>query len=81
MLLFSGVLAGGLGWLVWMLLLSRLSAGMAGMSILAIPAVAVLMAWLLLAEVPSHAEALGMLLIAAALILISLYALRREWRR
>jgi drug/metabolite transporter (DMT)-like permease len=43
--------------------------------------VAVLMAWLLLAEVPSHAEALGMLLIAAALILISLYALRREWRR
>ncbi|MDC7711424.1 DMT family transporter [Vogesella indigofera] len=80
-LLFSGVLAGGLGWLVWMLLLSRLSAGMAGMSILAIPAVAVLMAWLLLAEVPSHAEALGMLLIAAALILISLYALRREWRR
>ena len=57
------------------------SAGMASMSILAIPAVAVLMAWLLLAEVPSSSEACGMLLIAAALVLISLPALRREWPR
>ena len=77
-LLFSGVLAGGLGWLMWMLLLSRLSAGMAGMSILAIPAVAVLMAWLVLGETPNHAEAIGMVMIALALILISLAALWRE---
>ncbi|WP_147694780.1 DMT family transporter [Vogesella mureinivorans] len=77
-LLFSGVLAGGLGWLVWMVLLSRLSAGMASISILAIPAVAVGMAWLLLGEQPSLAEASGMLMIAAALILISLRALRRR---
>ena len=77
-LLFSGVLAGGLGWLMWMLLLSRLSAGMAGLSILAIPAVAVGMAWLILGELPSPSEAAGMLLIGSALVMISWQALKRR---
>ncbi|WP_144371920.1 DMT family transporter [Vogesella urethralis] len=77
-LLFSGVLAGGLGWLMWMMLLSRLSAGMAGLSILAIPAVAVGMAWLILGELPSPSEAAGMLLIGSALVLISWQALKRR---
>lgn len=77
-LLFSGVLAGGLGWLMWMMLLSRLSAGMAGLSILAIPAVAVGMAWLILDELPSPSEATGMLLIGSALVLISWQALKRR---
>ncbi len=77
-LLFSGVLAGGIGWLIWMLLLARLSAGMASLSILAIPAVAVLMAWLMIGELPSQAEAGGMVLIGAALLLLSL---PHWWRR
>lgn len=77
-LLFSGVLAGGLGWWMWMTLLARLSAGMAGLNILAIPAVAVLMAWLWLGEHPSSSEAAGMGLIALALLLLSLYTVWRD---
>lgn len=77
-LLFSGVLAGGLGWWMWMTLLARLSAGMAGLNILAIPAVAVLMAWLWLGEHPSSSEAAGMGLIALALLLLSLCTVWRD---
>lgn len=77
-LLYVGVLASGLGWLVWLVLLSRLTAGMAGLNVLAIPAVAVLLAWLQLGEAPDRVEASGMLLIAVALALIAMITLRRE---
>ncbi len=77
-LVFSGVLAGGLGWLAWMLLLSKLSAGMAGLNILAIPAVAVLLAWATFGETPTHAEAFGMALVALALTLLAALTLWKE---
>ncbi|NDV12962.1 DMT family transporter [Crenobacter caeni] len=77
-LVFSGVLAGGLGWLAWMLLLSKLSAGMAGLNILAIPAVAVLLAWATFGETPSDAEAFGMALVALALTLLAALTLWKE---
>ncbi|MCL6263784.1 DMT family transporter [Craterilacuibacter sp. RT1T] len=76
--LFAGVLAGGLGWLAWMSLLTRLSAGMAGLNILAVPAVAVMMAWLALGEVPTLAEGLGMGLVTLALGLLAGVTLWRE---
>lgn len=77
-LLFSGVLAGGLGWLMWMTLLSRLSAGMAGVSILAIPAVALLLSMLLMGESLSLSESVGVILQAAGLLALSAASL---WRR
>lgn len=80
-LLYVGVLASGLGWLVWLLLLSRLSAGMAGLNVLAIPAVAVLLAWLQLGETPDLSEAGGMVLIGIALALLAWIGGRSEPER
>jgi drug/metabolite transporter (DMT)-like permease len=77
-LLYVGVLASGLGWLVWLVLLSRLTAGMAGLNVLAIPAVAVLLAWLQLGEAPDAIEATGMALIGLALALIACITVVRE---
>lgn len=73
-LLYSGVLASGLGWLMWMRLLQHLSAGAASLNALAIPAVAVLAAWLEHGERPAPHELLGMLLVALALVLLSYLA-------
>ena len=70
-LIFNGCIAAGLGWLVWLHLLSRLSAGTAGLNVLAIPAVALLCAWLQLDDVPSLAEGVGIALIALALGLMA----------
>lgn len=80
-LLYVGVLASGLGWLVWLLLLSRLTAGMAGLNVLAIPAVAVLLAWLQLGEAPDAPEAAGMVLIGVALAMIAGVTQVRERRQ
>lgn len=77
-LLYVGVLASGLGWLLWLLLLYRLTAGMAGLNVLAIPVVAVLLAWLQLGETPQASEAWGMALIGLALGLLSWLTWQRE---
>lgn len=77
-LLYVGVLASGIGWLLWLLLLARLSAGMASLNVLAIPAVAVLLAWCQLGEAPDASEAAGMTLLGAALALIAAITLWRE---
>ena len=77
-LFYSGVLASGLGWLMWMRLLQHLSAGAASLNALAIPAVAVLAAWLEHGERPAPHELLGMLLVALALVLLSYLAAQRE---
>jgi len=77
-LLYIGILASGLGWLVWLLILARLSAGTAGMNVLAIPAVAVLLAWLQLGETPSRCEAFGMVMVGVALGLLAFFSWWRE---
>ena len=77
-LAFNALLATGLAWLLWLFVLDRLPAGVAGLSSLAVPVVGVLAAWIELCERPSPAEGAGMLLIAAALGLLSLLALRRR---
>ena len=69
-LLFTAVLATGLGWVVFYYALRRMSAGMASLGTLATPVVGVLCAWLQLGERPSPLEATGMLLIAAGLSLL-----------
>lgn len=75
-LAYNALLATGLAWLLWLFVLDRLPAGVAGLSSLGVPAVGVLSAWIELAEQPSIAEGLGMLLIAAALGLLSWLAMR-----
>ncbi|MCW3479606.1 DMT family transporter [Neisseriaceae bacterium JH1-16] len=79
-LLFTGVGASGLGWLLWMILLGRLSAGTASLNILAVPTVAVVLSALQLHEWPRPAEAAGMGLIALALALLAGSALWQERR-
>lgn len=77
-LAFAGVLATGLGWLLWLYVLANLPAGTASINALAIPAIAVLSAWFELGEIPSSPELLGMLLIAVALLLVSIIAMRQR---
>lgn len=75
-LAFCAVAATGLAWLLWLFILDRLPAGLAGLSSLAVPAIGVLSAWLELGEQPNGSEAVGMLFIGAALVLVSVLALR-----
>jgi drug/metabolite transporter (DMT)-like permease len=75
-LAYNALFATALAWLLWLFILDRLPAGLAGLSSLAVPAVGVLSGWLELGERPSAAEGAGMLLIALALGLISVLALR-----
>jgi len=76
--LFNIFLANGLGWWLWLYALQRLPAGAASMNSLLIPVIAVLAAWMQLGEVPSTAEAVGMLLIGIALAIISIRGMRRH---
>ena len=79
-LLFSGFVATALGWVIWMYILEVLPAGTASMSTLAIPAIAVIGAALQLGEYPAPHEIQGMLLVAAALALLSFLGVRQHRR-
>src|SRR5690606_34960957 len=71
-LAYNAVLASGVAWLLWTFIVARLPASVAGISSLAIPIVGVGLAWVLLGERPSPAEGLGILLLCAALAVVSL---------
>ena len=75
---FSGIGATALGWVIWMKILQVLPAGTASMSTLAIPAISVIGAALQLGEHPPANEIQGMLLIAAALALLSYLSVRQH---
>lgn len=75
-LAYNALFATALAWLLWLYILNRLPAGIAGLSALSVPAIGVLSAWVQLGERPSGAEATGMVLVALALCLISLLAMR-----
>ncbi|MBD3880235.1 EamA family transporter [Phormidium tenue FACHB-886] len=68
--------ATAIAYILWLYALTHLSAGTAGLGTLANPVVGVLMAWLVLGEVPNGAEAIGMVLIGTALALNTLQALK-----
>lgn len=76
-LAYNAIVATGLAWFLWLFALQHLSAGVAGLSALGVPVASVLAGWLQLGERPSGAELIGMLLIAAALLALSLRGLRR----
>ncbi len=76
--IFNGVIATGVGWAMWLYVLHRLPAGTSSLSSLAIPVIAGLSSWLQLGERPTRLELAGMLLIGAALALISWLTIRRH---
>jgi len=77
-LAYNAVLATGLAWLLWLFALQHLPAGIAGMTALATPVIGVLSGWLELGEQPGGFELGGMVLIGAALALVSLRAMARR---
>jgi drug/metabolite transporter (DMT)-like permease len=76
-LIFSSVVATGIGWWLWTYLLAHSSAGTAGLNSLGIPVVSVLSSAVQLGERPPAVEIAGMLLIGAALGLLAWLGVRR----
>jgi drug/metabolite transporter (DMT)-like permease len=70
-LAYNVLLANAVAWLLWLYALRVLPTGAAGLGTLAVPVVGVFAAWLQLGEKPGGAEAVGMVLIVAALAVIS----------
>lgn len=77
-LLFSGVIATGLGWFLWLYVLHRLPAGTTSLSSLAIPVIALVSSAIQLGERLHLAEFVGMVMIGAALALNSWDTGRRQ---
>jgi len=76
-LAYNVVFATTLAWLLWIFALNRLSAGVTGLASLGAPVFALAAAWVQLGEVPTRSEAVGMTLILAALIWLSVVGWRR----
>jgi drug/metabolite transporter (DMT)-like permease len=71
-LIYNAVIATALAWFLWLFALQHLSAGVASMSALGVPVVGVLAGWLQLGEQPGALELTGMVMIAVALVVVSL---------
>lgn len=67
-LAYNAVLASGLAWVMWSLVVQRLPTTIAGITSLAVPLLGVLLAWVLLGEVPDRLEAVGIAAITIALV-------------
>ena len=74
-LVFNVILANAAAWILWLYVLHKLPAGLAGIGSLATPVIGVLSAWIQLGERPGGSEAVGMVLIVCALILITVRAI------
>ena len=71
-LVYNAVFASGLAWLMWSYVVENVPANVAGVSSLAVPIAGIAFAWVLLGEVPTMAESIGIVLIASALLLVNL---------
>lgn len=76
--MFNVFLSGALAWLLWLYALQRLPAGVASMASMLAPVIGVGAAWIQLNEVPNRVELAGMLLIAFALVVISIITMRKH---
>ena len=76
--IYSIFLSGSLAWVLWTYALQRLPAGVASMASMLAPVIGVASAWWQLGERPSQIELLGMLLIAIALVTISVITIRKH---
>jgi drug/metabolite transporter (DMT)-like permease len=70
-LAYSAILSNAVCWVLWVYALRSLPAGVAGLGTLAIPVLGVLAAWLQQGEKPAGVEAVGMVLIVAALAIMA----------
>ncbi len=80
-LLYSGLFATAIAWALWLYLLKKLPPHIVGLNVLLIPALAILISWIQLGEVPNLSEFFGILLILSALLLTylsSLIAFRKQ---
>ena len=64
------------GWMLWMYALDNLEAGTAGLATLAAPPVAMISSAIIFGEQPNTPEVVGMALIAGALLVLSVHAMR-----
>ena len=76
--IYSIFLSGSLAWVLWTYALQRLPAGVASMASMLAPVIGVGAAWAQLGERPSQIELLGMLLIALALVIISVITIKKH---
>lgn len=76
-LLFSAILATGIGWWLWTYVLARSAAGITGLNSLGIPVVAVIASAIQLGERPPAMELAGMLLIGIALGLLAWLGMKK----
>lgn len=76
--IYSMFLSGALAWCCWAYALQHLPAGAASMGSMLAPVIGVLSAWLQLGEIPSHIALIGMLLIASALLVISVITIHKH---
>ena len=77
-IIYSIFLSGSLAWVLWTYALQRLPAGVASMASMLAPVIGVIAAWVQLGERPSQTELVGMLLIALALVTISVITIRKH---
>lgn len=70
-LLYSALVATAAAWILWLTVLQRVPASIAGLASLGVPVVATFLAWLLLHEVPSWPEMVGLGLILMGLVVVS----------
>lgn len=76
--LYNGVLASGLAWLLWTTIVDRLPTTAAGLSSLVVPIMGVLFAWALLGEAPSPAEWAGIGLMGLALAGVGFWRMQAD---
>lgn len=75
-LAYNAIPASALAWWLWLYVVKQLPVSVSSLSSLAVPVVSLLLAWWLLGEQPAGYEITGMLLIFAALGILSLAARR-----
>ena len=76
--LYMGVMASALGWVMWMMVVRRVSATVAGMSSLGVPVLTIILAWLLLGERPTPLELAGVAFMFAGLVVVIIAPTRRR---
>nr|WP_132581906.1 DMT family transporter [Paralcaligenes ureilyticus] len=77
-LLYMGVMASAVGWVMWMMVVQRVSATVAGMSSLGVPVLAIIFAWWLLNERPTAVELAGVAFMLAGLVVVTLAPVTRK---
>jgi drug/metabolite transporter (DMT)-like permease len=70
--IYMGIFPGAIGYVSWALVLSRLPASRAASFLYLIPAVAIVIAWIWLGEIPTLLAAIGGILVLSGVILVNL---------